>query len=107
MGWKVFSKADENKTKYLCAPTWEQVSEALKKLNIGPAQFERYFSINPQTLIKIRNGKRNLQAKYWHIVYGIVGYDDPRLDRSPKRSKKRTNKKKQKPKDTRIADLLK
>lgn len=66
------TKAQQNRTKYLKAPTLEQVESFITKLKVSGAQFERFYGIPDGTIRQIKLNKRSLPAKFWHIIYEQV-----------------------------------
>lgn len=59
----------EIKTKYLKAPTNEEIREFIKEVGVGVIQFERFYNIPKRTLILVLGGHRGLPVKYWPIFY--------------------------------------
>lgn len=61
--------SNENRAKYLYAPTFEQIEEFRKLLKLSRPVFERFYGIPLETIKQIKSEKRNLPAKFWHIIY--------------------------------------
>lgn len=61
--------SNENRAKYLYAPTFEQIEEFRKMLKLSRPVFERFYGIPLETIKQVKKGKMNLPAKYWHIIY--------------------------------------
>jgi hypothetical protein len=59
----------EIKTKYLKAPSNEEIRGFIKELGVGVIQFERFYNIPKRTLILVLGGHRGLPVKYWPIFY--------------------------------------
>lgn len=66
------SIAQDNREKYLYAPTIEQIEEFRKSLKLSRPVFERFYGIPLETIKHIKNKKRNLPAKFWEIIYEKV-----------------------------------
>lgn len=64
--------ADRNRKKYLHAPTYKQIAAYMKKLKVSGAKFERFFGMSEATIRKIKQGKRELPVRFWHIIYEEV-----------------------------------
>lgn len=60
---------EENKFKYLRAPTIEQIDAAVKSAGVTDAQFERFHKIYPTCIYQVRCGFREMPAKHWHIFF--------------------------------------
>lgn len=61
--------SNENRAKYLYAPTFEQIEEFRKLLKLSRPVFERFYGIPLGTIKDVKKGKIKLPAKYWHIIY--------------------------------------
>lgn len=63
------SIAQDNREKYLYAPTFEQIEEFRKSLKLSRPVFERFYGIPLGTIKDVKKGKIKLPAKYWQIIY--------------------------------------
>jgi len=63
------TQAQENRAKYLKAPTVAQIKEFIAELGVTTAQFERFYGIPYGTLADVYSGKRDISSKFWHIIF--------------------------------------
>lgn len=60
---------EENKGKYLRAPTAEEIASVIEDLGIHANHFEWYFNIPRNTIPLVNMGLRNFPVKYWHLIF--------------------------------------
>lgn len=86
-----------NKFKYLKAPTIEQIEAVVKKAGVTDAQFERYNHIHEGAIKKIRQGKKQMPTKHWHLFFetypshGVFSVAKPTSQTPKPRTKLKTN----------------
>lgn len=63
------SIAQDNRTKYLKPPTYEEIETFRKELGVRIATFEKYFGLSVGCIKRIRKGREKLPAKAWNFIY--------------------------------------
>lgn len=59
----------EIRSKYLKAPSPQEIREFIEKIGVSKSQFERYYDIPSGMMKKCANGHQPLPVKYWPIFY--------------------------------------
>ena len=58
-----------NQTKYIKAPTYEQIMKVVNAHGVPVQQFERFYGIYITCIKQIRRGTQRLPPKHWHIIF--------------------------------------
>lgn len=85
----MLNKAEENKKKYLHAPTIQQIDEFVKECKVSYYRFELFFGIARGTIKDVRAGKKEFPVKYWHIIFERNKKIDKRKFKRPYKSRPR------------------
>jgi hypothetical protein len=65
----LFDSKHPNSSKYLKAPSIEQIKKVIDAHGVVTPQFERFYDMPEKTLQKTLRGERSVPVKYWHIFY--------------------------------------
>ena len=102
----------ENKSKYKRPPTWDMVQSFADELGMDIMHFERFYGIPYSTLTQVKNGRKPLPIRYWHIFYervtnkyGAGFIKEYEKNKRAKLNKKYKNKANKKKKATSIIDV--